>query len=216
MPLWLVPVLALAGCGGAGFGSSPAPASSGSATGSTGSFMDRMSSGLFGAPAKPGQGRVEQENPECPPVDVRQGASTVTIYGSGEHAATNVRYQATTAQMARECAVLAGTMTMKVGLQGRVVLGPVGGAGRLDLPVRFAVVQEGPNPKTIWTKLYRIPVDVPAGQTNVPFVHVEENITFPIPKGEEIDAYVVYVGFDQTGAKEDRRPRAKKRSQAQR
>lgn len=209
--------LALAGCGGPGFGGGgPAPAASGGASGSSGTLVDRMSSTLFGPPATLGQGRTEPDIPECPPVDVRQGASTITTYGGAEQAATNVRYQATVAQLARECAGLGATMTMKVGLQGRVILGPVGGPGRLDIPVRFALVQEGPQPKTIWTKLYRIAVDIPPGQTNVPFVHVEDNITFPRPKGDEIDAYVVYVGFDQTGAKEERRPRAKKRTQASR
>ena len=30
----------------------------------------------------------------------------------------------------------------------------------------------------------------------VPFVHVEQDLTFPMPRGSLIEAYVVYVGFD--------------------
>jgi hypothetical protein len=204
---------ALAGCSLTGGGSPPAPTAAGVTTGatsasSTGSgISDRMSSMLFGSPAQQGQGAVEPDNPDCPPLDVRQGASTITVYGSGEQAATNVRYQATVGQLARECAVLGATMTIKVGLQGRIILGPVGGPGRLDVPIRFALVQEGPEPKTIWTKLYKVAVDIPAGQTNVSFVHIEDNITFPKPKSSELEAYVIYAGFDQQGLREQPRAR---------
>ena len=59
------------------------------------------------------------------------------------------RYQVTIAQTARECAALGGVMTMKVGVQGRVLLGPAGGPGQVDIPLRMAVVQEGPQPKTV-------------------------------------------------------------------
>ena len=40
-------------------------------------------------------------------------------------------------------------MTMKVGVEGRVLLGPAGGPGQVDIPLRMAVVQEGPAPKTV-------------------------------------------------------------------
>lgn len=195
--LTCVSVAALAGCSGLG-SAPPATTGSGPATDTSPGFADRMSSMVFGPPAKPGQGKVEpRDPPECPVIDVRQGASTVTVYGSGEQAPTNVRYQATVAQLARECAILGPTMTAKVGLQGRVILGPAGGPGRLEVPIRFALVREGPEPRTIWTQFYRVPVDIPTGQTNVPFVHIDDKISFPTPSASEADAYVFYVGFDQ-------------------
>ena len=88
------------------------------------------------------------------------------------------RYQVSIAQTARECAPLGGVMTMKVGVEGRVLLGPAGGPGQIDVPLRMAVVQEGPNPKTIVSKFYRLAVAIPPGQTSVPFVHVEQDLTF--------------------------------------
>jgi hypothetical protein len=42
----------------------------------------------------------------------------------------------------------------------------------------------------------------------VPFVHIEEDLSFPRPSPAELDAYVVYVGFDQIGDKPD--PKAKR------
>jgi len=58
------------------------------------------------------------------------------------------------------------------------------------------VVQEGTNPKTVLSKFYKLAVAIPPGQTSVPFMHVEQDLTFPIPRGGDLDAYIVYVGFD--------------------
>jgi len=199
-----LPGLFLAACSGVG-APPPATTSTGAAASPPG-FADRMSSMVFGPPPKPGEGKVEPPDPtDCPMVTVRQGAATVTVYGSGGQAPTNVRYQATVGELARECAIQGGTISAKLGLQGRVILGPAGGPGRLEVPVRFALVREGPEPKTIWTQMYRVPVEVPAGQTNVPFVHIEDKISFPTPPGRELEAYVFYVGFDQQGVREPQR-----------
>jgi hypothetical protein len=173
---------------------------------------DRIRNFFLGTPpsSQQQQANAPRDELECPIIEVRSGASTITVHGPGEAVATNVRYQATIAQTARECAVLGATMTIKVGLQGRLILGPLGAAGKLDVPVRMALVREGPEPKTLWTKLYQVPVAVATGQSNVPFVHVEQDLTFPVPKGDELENYVVYVGFDQMSAKEQKpRPKSK-------
>jgi hypothetical protein len=167
-------------------------------------LKDRVSNFFFGPPAplQPGQAAKPPEDlPDCPTIDVRQGASTLPVYGSGEAAATNLRYQATIAQMARECAFGDATLTIKVGVQGRILLGPAGGPGQLDVPLRMALVHEGPEPRTLWTKLQKIRVNVPPGQTNVTFTHVEEGISVPKPRGADIDNYIIYVGFDQADVK---------------
>jgi hypothetical protein len=170
----------------------------------TGSFSDRMNAFFFGPPAQPGEPATtvagRPQDVDCPSVDVRSGAGTLSLGAAGaEPNPTNVRYQVTISQMARECAVLGATMTIKVGIQGRIILGPAGGPGNVDIPLRLALVQEGVEPKTIWTKLYRVPVTVPEGQTNIPFVHVEEDMTVPVPNSQDLEAYVVYVGFDPAG-----------------
>jgi hypothetical protein len=190
-------------------------ACSGSGGSTGGGFTDRISSMVYSPPPKPGQGPTRDEDLECPPLDVRQGASTITVYGPGEQASTNVRYQATVAQLARECSVQGATMNIKVGLQGRIIMGPAGGPGRLDIPVRIALVHEGPAPKTIWTKLYKVAVDIPGGQPHVAFTHVEDNVTFPKPTAGDLEAYVIYTGFDQVGAKAtESKPRGRRGTRA--
>jgi hypothetical protein len=189
---------ALAACSGAGGG--PPPPEAGT-TGSTGSNLSARVGNWFSPTPAAGPAAAPNNDPDCPPLDVRLGASTIIVYGKGEQASTNVRYQASVAQTARECIFTPSTVTMKIGLQGRIIVGPMGGPGRIDLPIRFAVVKEGPEPKPIWTKLYKTSVDVPSGETNVPFVHIDNSVTFPNPGAGALEAYVVYVGFDNGGAK---------------
>jgi hypothetical protein len=151
---------------------------------------------------------------DCPSVAVRQGAATLAITEPGTEAGPmTTRYQVSIGQMARECAALGGIMTMKVGVEGRVLLGPAGGPGQVDIPLRMAVVQEGPAPKTVLSKFYKLAVAIPPGQTSVPFVHVEQDMSFPIPRGGDLDAYIVYVGFDplSLSTKPERKPRPKKK-----
>ena len=124
-----------------------------------------------------------------------------------------MRYQGSIIRTARECHVNAGIMTMKVGIEGRVITGPAGGPGTVDVPLRIAVVQEGINPKTIVSKFSQEHVTVNNAIDRVTFTHVEPDITFPMPQpAADIDSYVVYVGFDALGAPS--RTRKSRRSNA--
>jgi hypothetical protein len=176
--------------------------------------MAALFSGRPAPPPNPAEAAAAKPaaSDDCPTIDIRPGASTYAVGASGaDPTATTLRFQATVARTARECTVLAGNMTVKVGVQGRVILGPAGGPGPIEVPIRLALVQEGVEPKTIWTKGYRVPVSIPPGQSNVPFVHIEEDISFPLPKPAELAAYVIYVGFDPTLVKEpEKKPPPKK------
>jgi len=177
------------------------------------SISDKLNSWFFGPPAKDEPVPSTTPQIECPDVTVRSGASTLSVSAPGAEAGpTTTRYQATIGQTARECAALGGMVTMKIGVQGRILLGPAGGPGQLDVPLRLAVVREGADPKTIWTKFYKFQVAIPPGQTSVPFVHVEQDVSFPMPGGSELEAYVVYVGFDPTGMPAKPEPRKKKKN----
>jgi hypothetical protein len=171
--------------------------------GSSPSFVGRISQLFAGPSAQSGPTAENQpEDIECPSMDVRQGASTLSVASTSDPAAMTIRYQGTIIQLARECAAAAGNLTIKAGVQGRIILGPAGGPGQLEIPLRYALVREGPEPKTIWTKLYKIPVAIPDGQTNVTFTHVEDDLTIPRPRSSELQAYVIYVGFDALAAAE--------------
>jgi hypothetical protein len=156
---------------------------------------------------------------ECPGVSIRDGASTFAISANPtEGSAMNLRYQAGIGQTARECKLNGQMLTMRVGIQGRVILGPAGGPGTIELPLRLAVVHEGPSPKTIHTKLNRVPVTIQEGDANVAFTFIEEDLTFPMPRVQGlIDEYVVYIGFDPQGFRETpKRPQRSPRTSSAR
>jgi len=161
-----------------------------------------------------GDANVSAADVECPRVEVRTGAATLMIGskpGDGEPAALDVRYQGSVVRTARECNVNAGVMTMKIGVEGRVITGPAGGPGTVDVPLRIAVVKEGLSPKAIVSKLAHVPVNVTAAVDRVTFTHVDPDVSFPLPQPlADIDSYVVYVGFDPVAAQpEKKKPAAK-------
>jgi hypothetical protein len=188
----------IAGCSSSVVDSSSVP------SGGSG-FRQRMSSLFFGTRAEDAQAaatNLADPNLDCPVADIRSGASTLRLPAGADTSSSELRYQATIARLARECQVRGPTMTVKVGVQGRVILGPAGGPGQIDIPLRYAVIQEGPEPKTILTKLNRFSVAISEGQTNAPFLQVEEDLTFSLPRGADLDKYVVYVGFDPGAERE--------------
>jgi hypothetical protein len=73
------------------------------------------------------------------------------------------------------------------------------------------VVQEGVNPKTIASKFAHIEVGISSAVDRVPFTHIDPEVSFPIPaRAADIDAYVVYVGFDPVGAQQEKKKPAPK------
>lgn len=192
------------------------------------SGSSNFASNIFGSNSSPGPTAAGVNNDaapggdlsdlSCPSVAVRTGASTLTIGskpGQGEPAPLEVRYQGTVVNTARECHLNAGLFSIKVGVEGRVIAGPAGGPGTIEVPLRIAVVREGANPVTVVTKLIVIPVTIAEGTDHATFTHVEPDLAFTVPQpASALDSYVVYVGFDPLGAKPQkkapaRKPRAK-------
>jgi hypothetical protein len=178
------------------------------------SALDLFSTSSKATTGDSGAGGESVTDVECPTVDVRTGAATLMIGGKpgeGEPSALELRYQGTIIRTARECRVSAGVMTMKVGIEGRVITGPAGGPGTVDIPLRIAVVQEGVTPKTIASKFARIEVGITNAVDRVPFTHVDPDVSFPMPvRAADIDSYVVYVGFDPVGAQQEKKKPAPK------
>ena len=118
-----------------------------------------------------------------------------------EATAGELRYQLSFRQIARECRVRDGAMSIKVATEGRIVLGPRGVPGSVDVPLRYAVVREGPQPKVIVTKFKRIRATIGPGKTLAPFIDIDSGLRFAVPPRPDLAAYVVYIGFDDIGDK---------------
>lgn len=184
--------LGLAGCG-----------SSSSLT--TQIFGPSYNANNFGLSAAGVNDTTASEEVPCPSVSLRTGASTLIIGskpGPGEPAPLDVRYQASVVNMARECHLNAGLLTIKVGIEGRVIMGPAGAPGTIEVPLRIAVVREGVSPVTIVTKFTVLPVAIAPGADRANFIHIEPELAFPMPQpASVIDNYIVYVGFDPLAGK---------------
>jgi hypothetical protein len=209
-------VLLVPGCGGGGVFGGPAPTPTSDASApppSSPSLKDKFESFFAGASQKEPQPVTNaQSNVDCPLIDIRQGASTLTIPPpppDGSNEAMSLKYQGIFVRAARECAAVSGQMVMKVGVEGRIIVGPAGGPGDVEVPLRIAVVSAPTaGSRTIVTKLIRIPVTV-GNDDSTSFTHIEEGLSFPLPSPAVLDSYIVYIGFDPIGAAQEDKQKLK-------
>ena len=132
----------------------------------------------------------------CPPVQIRPGTESIRIYERGHDGeAAFVRYQGAISTTARECRVVGpNTLSVKVGIAGRVTAGPKGGPGSVALPVRVAVVkQNGGN--VFYSQAVNVAGAINPPQLSSEFAHVVENVTVQL--GPDDRDLIVYVGFDE-------------------
>jgi hypothetical protein len=132
---------------------------------------------------------------DCPVVKIRAGASTYAVAPSGKQPiASELNYQATITRTARECRRVNSQIVARIGIQGRVIVGPAGAPPSIEVPLRAAVVLAGINEKVITTQVYKTTVSMTAeGGT---FSVVGEDLTFTMPQNLTSDAFIFYVGFD--------------------
>lgn len=174
------------------------------------SLKDKIANFFSGASDKAPQpvANSQQLDIDCPLIDIREGASTLIIPPpNGENNAMALKYQGTFVRAARECSLINGQISMKIGVQGRIIVGPAGGPGQVEVPLRIAIVNNlAAGSKTLATKLIRIPVTVASVDQGGTFTHIEDAMTFPMPADGSLDNYIVYIGFDPIGAAAQQKP----------
>lgn len=134
----------------------------------------------------------------CPDIIILDGTADDRAYGKGDQTNANVRYQFSLNDVARDCKVQGDQISLKVGAAGKVLLGPVGSPGNFIAPIRVAIVRES-DQVPIVSKLYRLAVSVPTGQTEAPFDLVTEPLSIPYTHANAQHDYTIKVGFDATG-----------------
>lgn len=179
---------ALSGCGlGSFMGSDP------TVTGATGNNL---------ADAATSQAAIAQAAPsalpaiatECPPIKVRNGGEALFSYANNKIGdARALNFQAVIDKQSRNCVVSNGLITVKMGVVGRLLLGPSGEQQDFTLPLRFAVERDE---VAVFSQKYDIPVRVTPPNQSEEFVKVVENVAIPYLGGEDI---TIWVGFDPKG-----------------
>jgi hypothetical protein len=186
LALVLAGALGLGGCSTLGLSSE----TGGSSTSSFGEFFRNSSSTQPLPQAPPSEGDIE-----CPQVEILDGGSAIRVDGGG-----SVRHQLSLGQTARECRLVGNQISVKIGVEGRALLGPSGTPGTYAAPVRF-VIKRGD--KVMVSRLQRTTVTIPSGETSAGFIMIEDNLLVP-KDGEEM---TIVVGFDPNGRAETPRKR---------
>ncbi|WP_375449750.1 hypothetical protein [uncultured Devosia sp.] len=128
---------------------------------------------------------------ECPPIRVRPGSEAMFYYGNGRTGDPRaLQYQGVIDKSTRNCIVSNGLITVQMGVEGRVLLGPTGSQSSVTVPVRFAVERDG---QAIFSEKYSIPVAISPPAQSAGFVKVVQNVAIPYLGGEDIK---IWVGFD--------------------
>lgn len=131
------------------------------------------------------------EDIDCPTVEVLDDAADVRV---GGQASASVRYQFEITQTARECAPLGDKFSVKVGVSGKLLIGPAGKGGAYSAQLRV-VVRSDITQKTVFSKAYRVEANTgPAAQA--PFQLVTEPIILPFTRKELAQDYTILAGFD--------------------
>lgn len=128
---------------------------------------------------------------ECPPIKVKPGSEALFYYGKGRVGnPKDLNYQAVIDRQSRNCVVSNGLITVKMGMVGRVLIGPAGNQKSVEVPVRFTVERDN---LAMFSETYKIPVAIDPTTESAEFVKVIENVAIPYTGGEQ---YVIWVGFD--------------------
>jgi hypothetical protein len=180
--------LGLAGCGGH-LGNFDMP----DASGTSSKLANLLGFKSNDAPAAPG---TQVRHIFCPEVLILEGTAASQAYAGTPHSSANLQHQYSLTDTARECTLEGDHLAIKIGVAGKVLLGPAGSPGSFNVPVRMAVLGEKNN-EPITSKLYHAAVTVPASATQADFTIVSEPLRVPFIQDHAEDDYTIKVGIDE-------------------
>jgi hypothetical protein len=127
----------------------------------------------------------------CPQIALRDGTAAYRSYARGKEGdAEQVVFQASFADSTRSCSRTDTTLTVNALIQGRLVSGPQGKTGAINLPVRVTVVDGG---QEVFNELDQYPVTIADVNTPTQFIY-SKAINVP---GNVSGMTRVFIGFEQ-------------------
>lgn len=126
----------------------------------------------------------------CPNVSLREGTAYYRTYSGGnEGDPSSVVHQASIADATRQCTLSGSEIVVNVAAAGRVVAGPAGGPGTIQMPIRVAAVR---GDEVLYSELtqYSTTLDGTTGQ----FLFSDPNVRIPAAGAENVR---IFVGFDE-------------------
>ncbi len=178
--------------------------------------MTTQLAGLLGIKTKPeaGNNAAPAAHLTCPQILVLEGNAAHRVYAGSEQTNETVRYQFSIDDVARECALQSDKLAIKVGVQGKVLLGPAGSPGSFNVPVKISIIQES-NDEPIVAKSYRASATIPNGHTETAYTIISDLLTVPfVQEHTELD-YSLRVAVDEKGEPPAETRKAKSNNQKQ-
>ncbi|MBM3609254.1 MAG: hypothetical protein FJX29_12535 [Alphaproteobacteria bacterium] len=176
--------LALAGCAGGG-------ADPGDTIGNIFAFNSTRAPPVEAPAQDPGVFRLI-----CPVVDVRDGGAAHRVYHGSGRTSSDVRYQFSVGETARECTRQGGQIVIRVGVEGKVLLGPAGGPSTFSVPV-FIGVRRDRDQQMVVSKVYNVQANIASGSVQTSFSVVSEPLSVPYMNDNANLDYSIYVGFER-------------------
>lgn len=164
--------------------------------------------------AKAAEGKVKMSDltAYCPNITLRSGTAYFNTYakagkkvkkapdadapddvatdGEPDNSA-NIIYQAAITDVTRDCSRDGGTLTMNVGVAGKVVPGPKGTPGTITMPIRIVVVHGS---DVLYSQLHQYKLQVSDMSAATQFMFNDPNVVVPVPAAKD---YQMFAGFDE-------------------
>jgi hypothetical protein len=131
----------------------------------------------------------------CPEIGVLEGTEVARLYAASPPSSTTLRVQYAIDDTARECSVRDAELVLKIGVAGKVLLGPAGSPASFTVPVRVAVVRKT-DQTAVASRLYRVAATIAAKRTEESFTVVSEPISVPFIHAHSEEDYSIKVGID--------------------
>lgn len=133
--------------------------------------------------------------PGCPRFSIVSRDSHVTIYEPGRVGdSLGVVHRGEITKTARECQVDGNRVTVKYGFSGRILLGPRGKSGIVQLPLAVFVADT----KREKVAADRVRIDVPVNLDKpIGYFSTVKDVTFTLPEGSRAGEFEVFVGFER-------------------
>jgi len=137
---------------------------------------------------------TSSEDLDCPDVGVAEGGASARVGGATSQ---EVRYQFSIGDVARECDPQGNQFALKVGVAGRLLIGPAGSPGAYTTTLHVQVKRDDDG-KMLVDKAYKIAVDT-AGALQGPFNFVTEPMLLPLTRARLDQDYSIIVALGQGG-----------------
>jgi hypothetical protein len=164
--------------------------------------------------AKAAEGKVKMSDltAYCPNITLRSGTAYFSTYakagkkvkkapdadapddmaadGTPDNSA-NIIYQAAITDVTRDCSRNDGSLTMNVGVAGKVVPGPKATPGTITMPIRVVVVHGS---DVLYSQLHQYKLQISDMSAATQFVFNDPNVVVPMPTAKD---YQMFAGFDE-------------------